>query len=80
MSNRSEQLHTDLVAVRAQRKLSQGQLATAVKVSRQTISSIETGQYCPSALLAVRLASVLETTVEALFWVEDSSHAHPARA
>ena len=78
MSNRSEELQSGLPAIRVQRNLSQGQLAAAVGVSRQTISSIETGQYCPSTLLALRLASVLETTVEALFWLEGQTDAHPA--
>lgn len=80
MSNRSEHLQTDLAAARAQRGLSQGQLAAVVGVSRQTISSIETGQYCPSTLLALRLASVLETTVEALFWLEGRTDAHHVRS
>ena len=80
MSNRSEQLQTALPAVRSQRVLSQGDLAAAVGVSRQTISSIETGQYCPSTVLALRLASVLETTVEALFWLEGHTDAHLARS
>lgn len=80
MSSRSEQLQTALPAIRTQRNLSQAQLAAAVDVSRQTISSIETGQYCPSTVLALRLASVLETPVEALFWLEDQTDAHLARS
>lgn len=80
MSNRSELLRTNLAAERSQRTLSQGELAAAVGVSRQTISSIETGQYCPSTLLALRLASVLGTTVEALFWLEGRTDAHHARS
>ncbi len=55
---------------RAERDLSQGKLAGAVGVSRQTISSIETGQYCPSTLLAFRLARVLGVRVDGLFWLE----------
>ncbi|MGZ6259148.1 MAG: helix-turn-helix transcriptional regulator [Candidatus Limnocylindrales bacterium] len=55
---------------RAERDLSQDQLAQAAGVSRQTISSIETGQYVPSALLAFRLADVLRVPVETLFWLE----------
>jgi putative transcriptional regulator len=53
-----------------ERDLSQTDLANAVGVSRQTISSIETGQYCPSALLAFRLAKELHTQVHQLFWIE----------
>jgi putative transcriptional regulator len=80
MSTRSEQLRTSLREARRAKALSQDQLAAAARVSRQTISSIETGQYCPSAVLALRLAGVLDTTVEALFWLEDETNAHPSRA
>jgi putative transcriptional regulator len=55
---------------RAERNLSQTELAQAVGVSRQTISSIETGQYGPSALLALRLADTLGTPIADLFWIE----------
>jgi len=59
-----------LRVARAEGELSQGQLAQSVGVSRQTISSIETGQYCPSTLLAFRLARVLRLRVDELFWLE----------
>jgi putative transcriptional regulator len=52
---------------RAERNLSQGELAARAGVTRQTISSIETGQYVPSALLAFVLAEVLDTPVQQLF-------------
>lgn len=55
---------------RAERNLSQTDLARAVGVSRQTISSIETGQYGPSTLLALRLAAELGLPVSDLFWLE----------
>jgi putative transcriptional regulator len=55
---------------RAERSMSQGQLADAAGVSRQTISSIETGQYTPSALLAFRIAQALAMPVDELFWLE----------
>jgi putative transcriptional regulator len=66
-------LENRLRVARAERDISQTDLATAVGVSRQTISSIETGQYCPSALLAFRLARALATPVERLFWIEGES-------
>ncbi len=59
-----------LRVARAERELSQGELARSVGVSRQTISSIETGQYCPSTLLAFRLAQVLGVRVDEIFWLE----------
>jgi len=50
--------------------VSQAELARAVGVSRQTISSIETGQYCPSTVLALRLADTLTMPFDELFWLE----------
>ena len=55
---------------RAERDLSQDALARAVGVSRNTISSIETGRYTPSALLAFRIAEVLGVPVTTVFWIE----------
>jgi len=59
-----------LKVARAERNLSQEELAKLVGVTRQTISSIETGQYCPSTLLAFLLASKLEKRVDELFFIE----------
>jgi putative transcriptional regulator len=57
-------------ALRTHRGLSQGELATAMGVSRQTINSIETGKYLPSLPLAIGLARFFETPVEEVFHVE----------
>jgi putative transcriptional regulator len=46
-----------------------------VRVSRQTIVSIERGDYAPSVKLALLLAEKLETTVEELFKLEDNDRA-----
>jgi putative transcriptional regulator len=70
MSRRATRLGTRLRIARAERAWSQEQLAAAANVSRQTISSIETGQYCPSTVLALQLAGVLGVPVESLFWLE----------
>jgi putative transcriptional regulator len=53
--------------LRTERGLSQGQLASAMGVSRQTINSIEQDRYTPSLPLALALARFFETTVEAMF-------------
>jgi putative transcriptional regulator len=66
-------LNNRLRVARAERNLSQGELADLVGVTRQTISSIETGQYCPSALLALRLAVTLGKRFEDLFFLEEAS-------
>jgi len=53
--------------LRSKRGLSQGQLADAVNVSRQTINSIEQERYTPSLPLALALARYFETSVEEMF-------------
>ena len=53
--------------LRSERGLSQGQLASELGVSRQTINSIEQDRYTPSLPLALALARFFETTVEAMF-------------
>jgi putative transcriptional regulator len=53
--------------LRTLRGLSQGQLAAAMAVSRQTINSIEQERYTPSLPLALALARYFETTVEEMF-------------
>jgi putative transcriptional regulator len=57
--------------LRSERGLSQGQLASALDVSRQTINSIEQERYTPSLPLALALARFFETTVEAMFDARD---------
>lgn len=59
-----------LKVARAERNISQEELAKLVGVTRQTISSIETGQYCPSALLAFVLSKRLEKPIDELFFLE----------
>ncbi|HIG53198.1 MAG TPA: transcriptional regulator [Candidatus Handelsmanbacteria bacterium] len=64
------QLGNRLKVARAENNLSQSELAQRVGVTRQTISSIETRQYCPSTLLAFRLSQELGTRVDELFFLE----------
>ncbi|MCJ7791692.1 MAG: helix-turn-helix domain-containing protein [Dehalococcoidia bacterium] len=69
-------MKTNLRRFRFERgELSQQQLADMVSVSRQTIVSIERGNYAPSVKLALLLARKLETTVEELFALEDRDYA-----
>jgi putative transcriptional regulator len=56
--------------LRTERGLSQGDLAKALDVSRQTIISIEKGRYVPSLPLALSLARYFEKTVEEVFHPE----------
>ena len=62
-----------LKVARAEKELSQGELAILAGVTRQTISAIETGRYCPSALLAFLLAERLEKPVDELFFLKGES-------
>lgn len=63
-------LKNRLKEVRAEKKISQQELADMVGVSRNTISSLETGQYEPSAKLAYVLCVALDMTFEELFYFE----------
>ncbi|WP_336297228.1 helix-turn-helix transcriptional regulator [Sphingomonas sp. 7/4-4] len=56
-----------LQALRAAQGWTQADLAGKVGVSRQTINSIETGRFEPSLTLALKLARLFETPVEAIF-------------
>ncbi len=61
-------LKNNLKEARAEAKLSQQQLADMVGVSRNTISSIETGQFNPTAKLALILCIALDKKFEDLFY------------
>ena len=61
-------LKNHLKQARAARGLSQAQLAQLVGVSRNTISSIETGQFCPTAKLALIQCIALDKPFEELFY------------
>ena len=63
-------LKTRLKVARAEKNLSQTQLAELVGVSRNTISSIETGQFNPTAKLALILCIALDKKFEELFYFE----------
>lgn len=60
-------MRTNITAYREREGLSQGELATAVGVSRQTINAIERDRYDPSLELAFKLAAYFECPIETLF-------------
>ena len=64
----SPTLKNSLRAARKERGLSQAQLAEMTGVSRNTISSIETGQFNPTAKLALVLCIALDKKFEELFY------------
>ena len=61
MENRVEKL-------RKERGLNQEEFAKAIRVSRQTVSSIETGKYNPSLELAFTIADFFGMTIEEIFF------------
>lgn len=61
-------LKNRLKEVRSEKKISQSDLAKMVGVSRNTISSIETGQFNPTAKLALVLCIALDKKFEDLFY------------
>ena len=66
-------LNNRLKDARAEQKLSQSQLAKMIGVSRNTISSIETGQFNPTAKLALILCIALDKKFEELFYFDQNS-------
>ncbi len=63
-------LKNRLKETRTEKKISQAELAKMVGVSRNTISSIETGQYQPTAKLALILCIALDMKFEDLFYFD----------
>ena len=65
-------MDNDVRELRAERGLSQGELAQAMQVSRQTINAVETGRYTPSLPLAIALARFFARPVEEVFHANGS--------
>lgn len=66
-----DKLTNHIKPARVLKGLTQAQLAERVQVSRKTINVIENGKFVPSTVLALRLATVLDTPVEVLFELEE---------
>lgn len=64
MKNRLEE-------IRKQRGIRQEELATALEVSRQTISSLENGRYNPSIILSFKIARYFSMSIEEIFIYEE---------
>ena len=56
---------------RVQKDMTQKDLAAAVGVSRQTINTIEQGEYNPTIKLCRAICRVLDKTLDELFWEDD---------
>lgn len=67
---KKEHISTNVCEIRKNKKITQQGLAEAVGVSRQTIISIEKGNYTPSVLLALKISKILETSLEDIFYIK----------
>ena len=65
-------MHNEVRRLREQRGLTQGDLATRLAVSRQTVNAIETGRYLPSLPLAFAIGRFFERPVEEVFRDDDA--------
>ncbi|GIL29301.1 helix-turn-helix transcriptional regulator [Actinocatenispora comari] len=65
-------MRSEVRPLRTARGMSQGELASQLGVSRQTINAIETGRYDPSLGLAARLARFFGLTIEEVFHVDEA--------
>lgn len=63
-----------LEQLRKERSVSQVELADAMEVSRQTISSLENGRYNPSIVLAFKLARYFDKSIEDVFIYEEEEY------
>jgi putative transcriptional regulator len=66
-------LKNKLEEIRKQKGIKQEELADAMGVSRQTISSLENGRYNPSVILAIKLARYFGLNVEDIFIYEETN-------
>ena len=64
-------MKTKIQELRKVRKMSQEELALAVGVTRQTITSLETGKYTASLVLAYKIARLFGLTIEEIFDFSD---------
>jgi len=60
-------LKNKLEELRKEKGLNQDELASILKVSRQTISSLENGRYNPSLILAFKIAALFRMSIEEIF-------------
>lgn len=67
-------LENRLKEYRARLSMNQSELGKRARVSRQTISLIERGDYSPSVTLAIKLAKIFEVTVEELFIYKEEDY------
>ncbi|MCO7250977.1 helix-turn-helix transcriptional regulator [Pseudoalteromonas sp. Ps84H-4] len=65
-------MQNNIAKFRKDKRLSQQELADAIAVSRKTISTVETGRFIPSVIIALKIAAHFEVAVEQLFTLDDN--------
>ncbi|EKO37205.1 DNA-binding helix-turn-helix protein [SAR86 cluster bacterium SAR86E] len=65
-------MKNNLKVLRQDKKISQDELAAILKVSRQTINSIETGKFDPSLKLVIKMTRYFNVELEQIFIFEES--------
>ncbi|MCK0069060.1 MULTISPECIES: helix-turn-helix transcriptional regulator [Kordiimonas] len=63
----SSELNNRIRVYRAEHRISQGELAERIGVSRKTISTIEVGKFIPSTVIALKIARHFDVPVEEIF-------------
>jgi putative transcriptional regulator len=66
-------MNNKIEAIRKELGIRQDELAKLLGVSRQTISSLETGRYNPSIILAYQIAKFFGMTIEEVFIFEEDA-------
>lgn len=66
-------LENRIRVLRAEKRISQGDLADAIGVSRKTISTIEVGRFVPSTVIALKIAGYFDVAVEDVFSLKDDA-------
>lgn len=64
-------MNNKVKVARIEKNMTQEELSTQVKVTRQTIGLIEKGKYNPSLQLCISIAKALDKTLDELFWEEE---------
>lgn len=67
------ELNNRIKVLRAERDLTQEQLADRIGVSRKTINTVEKGKFVPSTVLALKLAREFGVPVEEIFQLEENA-------
>ena len=62
-----QELNNKIKVYRAMKNISQEELASAIRVTRKTINTIETGKFVPSTVIALKIARYFKVSVEDIF-------------